>query len=454
MCARRHEPTKISPQRRLGGELRNIFDQYTQAENRITHSLMTALNKDRRLLRNFLRDVLKIKPLIDPKKLSVLEQESPGKSVASEEELERRGIPDGWIYDEENKWCVIFEIKVTAKLHANQLSRHRHSAERMGFENIAIVAIVPLLPRVPPKSTILLKWVSVYEWLRDNSRESPWASIVAEYLEIAESELLDKGQFVEGALTMFAGFPFTREHPYTYLEAKRILALAMDDLRKHRELKKQLGISANGVGRSAITGKQRDTIWDFLPFSSAQEADEFTKHPHLDLGIHETAIEATLTIPNRVNGQVRKKIVDLDEDGFLEKVESIVENLKPLLKKNPGAIPWFRAVQRRYPSQNAEPFNDAKLEFDMRTALPSVGPLKTQAIWLSAAYRAFVNKRGNYQMEIGARFPYESCPNLRASSAIDLVADTFLACAPLANLISHWPLLAACVLTFSHGSNF
>jgi len=218
---------------------------------------------------------------------------------------------------------------------------------------------------------------------------------VAEYLEIAESDLLDKGQFVEGALTMFAGFPFTREHPYTYLEAKRVLALAMDDLRKHRELKKQLGISPNGVGRGAIIGKQRDSIWDFLSFSSAQEADAFNKHPHLDLGIHRTAIEATLTIPNAVHGQVRKKIVDLSEDGFREKVESIVENLKPLLKKNPGAIPWFRAVQRRFRSQNAEPFNDANLEFDMRTALPSVGLVKTQEIWLSTAYRAFIHKARN-----------------------------------------------------------
>jgi hypothetical protein len=113
----------------------------------------------------------------------------------------------------------------------------------------------------------------------------------------------------------------------------------MDDLRKHRELKKQLGINPTGVGHIAIKGKYRDMIWDFLSFSSAQEAVAFNKHSHLDVAIYRTAIEATLTIPNAVNSQVRKKIVDLGEDGFLEKVESVVENLKPLLKKNPGAIP-------------------------------------------------------------------------------------------------------------------
>ena len=428
-------------------EMRNIFDQYTQPENRITHSLMTALNMDRRLLRDFLRDVLKLKPPSDPKKLQVLEQESPGileqesprKSITPEEEFERSGIPDGWIYDEKNKWCVIFEIKVTAKLHFKQLSRHRHSAERLGFENIVIVAIVSREPRIPPKNdAILRKWVDVYAWLQGKRGESSWASEVGDYLRIAESELLEKGQLVGGALTMFAGFPFTREHPYNYLEAKRVLALAMDDLKKHRELKKQLGINPNAVGHLAITGKQRGVVWDFLSFLSAQEDDQRNKWPHLDLVIRQTAVEACLTIPNAVCSHVRNKIVGLGEEGFVEKVESIVENLKPLLKKNPGAIPWFRAVQRRFPAMGAEPFNDAKLEFDMRTALPSVGPAKTQEIWLSTAYSAFVNKRGtNYQMEIGARFPYERCPKLRELSAIGLVADTFLACAPLVNLIMY-----------------
>jgi hypothetical protein len=34
--------------------LRNIFDQYSQPENRITHALMTAINEDRNLLGHFL----------------------------------------------------------------------------------------------------------------------------------------------------------------------------------------------------------------------------------------------------------------------------------------------------------------------------------------------------------------------------------------------------------------
>src|SRR5215211_795906 len=67
--------------------LRNIFDQYSQPENRVTHALMTALDQDRRLLSLFLRELLEVEPPGQPETLSVLEQGYPG-------EAEQRGIPD------------------------------------------------------------------------------------------------------------------------------------------------------------------------------------------------------------------------------------------------------------------------------------------------------------------------------------------------------------------------
>jgi hypothetical protein len=104
--------------------LRNIFDQYSQPENRVTHALMTALQEDRKLLGLFLRELVGVKPPCQPDKLTVLEQQYPGEEEPSEEELERRGIPDGWIFDSEG-WCVFIESKVIAKLGADQINRHR-----------------------------------------------------------------------------------------------------------------------------------------------------------------------------------------------------------------------------------------------------------------------------------------------------------------------------------------
>ena len=112
---------------------------------------MTAIDEDRNLLGHFLRELVKVRPPTEPHKLSVLEQQYPGEEEPSEDELERRGIPDGWIYDNEG-WCVLIESKVIAKLTADQIYRHRRTAERRGFESIVVVAITPHKPTALPPS--------------------------------------------------------------------------------------------------------------------------------------------------------------------------------------------------------------------------------------------------------------------------------------------------------------
>jgi len=94
--------------------LRNIFDQYAQPENRVTHALMTALNEDRTLLRRFLAELVKVDSPTRAGELLVLEQQYPGEDEPSEDELERRGIPDGWIFNEDG-WCVFIESKGTVR---------------------------------------------------------------------------------------------------------------------------------------------------------------------------------------------------------------------------------------------------------------------------------------------------------------------------------------------------
>jgi hypothetical protein len=144
--------------------LRNIFDQYSQPENRVTHALMTALEEDRKLLGLFLRELVGAKLPCHPDKLTVLEQQYPGEEEPSEEELEPRGIPDGWIFDSEG-WCVFIESKVIAKLRSDQIIRHRRTAERRGFNVITAVAITPRRPSILTADTVLLEWRNVYAWL-------------------------------------------------------------------------------------------------------------------------------------------------------------------------------------------------------------------------------------------------------------------------------------------------
>jgi hypothetical protein len=242
-----------------GTTLRNIFDQYSQPENRVTHALMTALAEDRTLLGRFLHELVGVKAPIAASKLQVLEQQYPGEAEPSEEGLERRGIPDGWIFDD-NGWCVFIESKVLAKLTAAQIRSHHRTALKRGFRTVTAVAIAPHPPASPPPNTVLLEWRAVYAWLRKHSSDSPWAARATAYLEIAEAKLIDSEQFVEGTLTMFAGIPFGRERPFTYLEGKRVLELALVELRSHRELKRRLGMNPKVPGRPAITGRQGDAV--------------------------------------------------------------------------------------------------------------------------------------------------------------------------------------------------
>jgi hypothetical protein len=296
--------------------LRNVFDQYLQPENRVTHALMTALNEDRKLLGSFLREIVKVEAPIDLLKLCVLEQQYPGKEEPSEDDPERRGIPDGWIFDEVEGWCVFIEAKVISKLIAEQIARHRGTAERRGFRVIAAVAIAPILSISFPPGTVLLEWRKVYAWLRRHSSNSKWAARAADYLEIAEAKLIDTQQFVEGTLTMFSGFMFGREHPFTYLEGKRVLRLAMGELRKRPDLQDRLGMNPEAEGRGAITGTQEDGVWDFLSLSSLSEEEKFTMHSHLTLGVGSQAVSAMVTVPDKVNTVTRQNLIKLGEAGF------------------------------------------------------------------------------------------------------------------------------------------
>src|SRR5687768_12156786 len=121
--------------------MRNIFDQYSQPENRITHALIVALNEDRWLLAKFLNELVGVNYPRDLKNLQVLEQQFPGEETENdEEEAEQRGIPDGWIFDESG-WCVFIENKVISHLSAEQIARHKRTAERRGFTSITPVVL-------------------------------------------------------------------------------------------------------------------------------------------------------------------------------------------------------------------------------------------------------------------------------------------------------------------------
>ena len=408
--------------------MRNVFDQYSTPENRLTHALATALGEDRKLLRSFIGWVCGSVPV---GRLEIVEQQLPGEPEPEEDEDERGSLPDAWIHDGES-WSLLIESKVAASLRNDQLSRHLRTAESRGFTDATLMAIAVTRPkRELPERTEFREWSQVYEWLNNQASRSDWANRAARYFEVAEGKMSNEGYLREGSLTKFTGFPFGNGEVYNYLQAKRLLQLAMDELRRRQDLV-DLGMNPEAAGRAAITGAQEDGVWDYVPLKGAPES--FTAYPHLTLSVQRDRLVAIVILPNGIQGRLRKRIIDLGYEGFRGVMAEVASNISSNLRRYPGAAPILEALQRRYQSQRSVPTKDACLEFDLRTAVAgnsSDGKVKSQPQWLQAAFDAFVNKRSNLQLAVGATFPYRTCKATAERSILDGIAASWIGCSPL-----------------------
>ena len=421
-------------------EVRNLFDQYKQPENRLSHALAVALAEDPRLRRSFLRHFVNSAHDTNAR-IDVAEQRLPGEPDTSEEEADRRGLPDICLYNDDG-WALAIECKVEARLSAEQLIRHRRTLERRGFDPVTVLAVTgkDIATRLPRK-IMLHKWTDFYDWACAERVRSEWATRFADYLETVERTLVEDKYLTDATLTHFSGVPFSPNRPYTYLEAKRVLRLAMDELRNTRRLERALGADLKARGRTAITGKKGSSVWDFIPLKAAHSANVFTQCPHMTLSIGEERFYPHVTIPNGIRGTLKKNLLDLKWDGFREVVADIAGRMCRAVQGCPGAHPTLRLQQRHYRSQRSEPTVDALVHLDLRTALRRAerprdrSGVKYQPQWLEAAFSAFENKASNLQLELGLWMAYDRCPEVRTRKALDLVVATWLSCKPILRIM-------------------
>lgn len=415
--------------------MRHLFDQYNEPENRMTHALACCLKENPGLLRSFVRwaGASKVPPA---RRMEIVEQRLPGQAEVSEEDSERRGLPDMWIHDNGN-WAMIVENKVQSPVAAGQIRRHRKTALSRGFDDLSVLAISPEVPSQRSLAGATHRtWAELYVWFKRHEKRSEWARRMTSYMEIAEARMISSGYLNKGSLTTFSGINFSADSPYNYREAKRILGLAITELRKNKPLQK-LGMDPHGDGRPRITGREGTHVWDFLRLKQARKAGNFTQFPHLTLSIQVTRVLAMVTIPNGIKTQFRRNIVSMGREGFEAIVFDITADLERLFKTEENAKPWVHVCQRHYLTQLSLPIDDAKLEFDPRTAFTlrkrrgkGVPTVKQQPQWLAATYDALAKKRSNLQVGIGAIFPY-SCSVLRTKKALEYIAGTWIACEPL-----------------------
>jgi hypothetical protein len=414
--------------------MRNVFDQFKEPENRLTHALMTSLSEEPDLLRRFV--IWAAGPGAPRGRLNVQEQSLPGECEEAEEngEAERRGLPDGCIHDGES-FALAIESKIASPLEMNQLRRHRSTIERLGFTDVRLLALVVTEPaRCAVEGLTLKTWTELYQWLC-SQKQSDWVKRLRSYMEVLEAKLPKEQYLKEGTLTVFSGIPFGKGTPYNYLEAKRILRLLMDALRTNKLLKKELGVDPSAEGRGAITGRDSDAVWDYLPIGAAAGATTFTQYPHLTVGVHADFVQALVIVPNGVRTSFRRALVDGGQEGFCELFRSTLGRYRDVIGNEAGVSPVVEAVQRRYPSQRSEPFIDARIDFDLRTAFDdrfgSETPPKRQPQWLVAVFEALSQKRSNLQLAVGARFDYDLCSLTQSPAITQRIAECWVAFKPI-----------------------
>ncbi|MBI5763332.1 MAG: PD-(D/E)XK nuclease family protein [Planctomycetes bacterium] len=418
--------------------MRNLFDQYNQPENRLSHALAVCLNEDRAMLREFVQWIGVSCPATGSK-LSVAEQSLPGDPPDTEEDSERRGLPDIVIHDGES-WCIFIESKIQARLTTGQLIRHAKTLTKRGFDKITSVSLTKkhkhsLISKSEVRrfaGVVGRTWCGLYEWLGESGMRREWPERLRAYLRSAEVRLAREGYLTEGTLTMFDGFPFSEDQSYTYGEAKRLLKLAMDELRKNPQLKR-LGVDPKHSGRGKITGTGGRSVWDYLALKDRPKNKQFTAFPHLTLGVRDDSLVASVTIPNSVILGVRKRMQNQNDESLSRLHAQILRRAKRLCKN--GASIEAYAEQRHYLSQNTPAIHDAKVHFKLETS-HRVGKSKVrpQPEWTELLMKLFKNKRANIQFGYEVKMPWGT-PGLNRRVALNTIAEAWCAMEPLLKLL-------------------
>jgi hypothetical protein len=409
--------------------MRNVFDQYNHPENRLSHALAVCLDEDRALLRGFLAWV-GVKPPARARRFMIAEQSLPGDAPETEEEGEPKGLPDIVIHDDA-AWCLLIESKVQAPLTDEQLARHERTLRRRGFEHVHRLVLTKAGARAQ-RDTIALTWSGLYEWLGMTGQRSAWSERLRSYLRAAELRLVHEEYLTEGTLTMFDGFPFSRDNPYTYGEAKRLLKLAMAELRKDPSLR-ALGMDPKASGRGAITGRGRDSVWDFLSLVDRPKRGVFTGYPHLTLAVHSDHLDVAITIPNGVVRSVRRRLVDLQPEGLIALNARILRRARRILSR--GA--WVQAyvVQRHWLGQRSPEITDARMHFKLETSQPHrVGPVRRQPEWVKLFAELLRQKRSNIQFGYVVYLPWTT-NGIDSRKSLRLIAESWGAMKPLLDVI-------------------
>ena len=234
-------------------------------------------------------------------------------------------------------------------------------------------------------------------------------------------------QLYNGEMTEFNGFNSPSD--------KIALSLAMEKLRKHSGLRDEIGIDPQSAGKHFVHDRD-GSFWDVIAFETTEN---WRESPHLTLGVGREYVSAMVTLPNRAPVKIYwNMLIGLGEGGFRCMADKVLENMRPVLSDCPGMQPRLRIWQRYGKPRNAPLRVDAVIDVDLRTldGDQSSG-VKSQPEGAGAAFDVLKNKksRANIELQIGARFPYRTCPVIAEPHALNFVAKAWVACKPYVDVL-------------------
>ncbi len=414
--------------------MRNIFDQYHQSENRLTHALVSTLISDKNLARSFCtwccgrkttkKDTLKIE-----------QQTVPGSDPLSDQsQADKKGLPDASIIVNEfsdKPWVLLIENKIGSTLTRDQLKRHYKTTARY-FEDIEILAITATAQASKTLGTAHHKtWKEVFAWFGQYKQQSFWTQQLREFMHILESQMLEDNKHLPEFLTMFDGIHFSKQQPYAYRSAKLLLRNLTSELRKIKKLK-EIGVDIDDTGRHAITGNTGTHVWDYLTLRPKKESGSFTDWPHFTVSFNAQSTNVRLTLPNGMKTHLKNNLRSLEQDEFCNLLRQTTKNFKKCLGKSNDWIPIIQLIQRHFKSQRSKGIADGEVNADLRTMDgDTTHGIKANPYWVNGIFESWKNNRGpNIQMQVGVSISNES-NTLGDKSAVQLLANCMLALKPV-----------------------
>lgn len=422
--------------------LLNVFNQYVQEENRLTHALGVTLSRSRKFQAAFLKKLAGNPRL--RRKTEIRLQLAGG---VAEYNGEKCGIPDLAIIDDQNN-AVIAEVKLGANLTASQLASHENRIKRDGLNVVSALAVTGrdrdqksvgewISRKKLNHAWRHVSWQQIYQLACDYAVEDPWAEELRDYMLIMAKDLDENKMEADVKIIDFTGIPGDLAENYSHDTAKRVLHSLMDELRSDKAFLKALHLPENPRAKKAI--KKTARVWDVL--SPVGDKGDFVKSHHFTVNLGSDLAGAMLTIPHRSFTKLRRHVKSVTPEQFGELLAGYVKELGAagILKAN--GSPYIVMLQRRYKNMQLYA-TDGQLEFDLRTltGLQSgkAGPgIKRQPKWLNFCHDLIANGKGNLQFQIGVRFPYETCPSLRQKRSINLFKDAFRATVPFAREVGY-----------------